>query len=101
MLFYSILGTSQTIAMIVMGVAAVTPVSITKTIAKGNIDDINAGSGRTMAYAAKLTMPVFFFAIFPLLMIGFNSKVRKSLWKEFQDSELYEWISKLCERCLK
>ena len=75
MSFYSILRTSQTIVMIAVGVAAVTPVRTTKTIAKGNIDNINVGFGRTMAYAAKLTMPVFFFAIFSLLMIGFNNKV--------------------------
>jgi hypothetical protein len=88
----SILGTSQFIAMIFVGIAAVLPVNISKEIAKKNIQEINHGNGRRWAYLAKLTMPIFFFLIFPLLLIGFNAKVRKCLIKELKASVLGQWM---------
>jgi hypothetical protein len=40
----------------------------------------------------KLTMPGFYFLLFPLLLIGFNRKVRTSLWKEAKESHSAENI---------
>jgi hypothetical protein len=41
-----LLGTTQSLALVVMGVAAVAPVVISKSIGKRNILDINSGNGR-------------------------------------------------------
>jgi len=88
----NILGTSQTVLMIVLGMIAMLPVLIGKINTKQNIDDINSGNLRTLIYLGKISMPIFYFLVFPLLVLAFNSRMRKYLLKELNES----WIGLFC-----
>ena len=88
----NILGTSQTVLMLALAVVAVAPISIGKTLIKKNIEEINFGKGRTLMYLGKISMPTFTFLLFPLLMLAFNRKVRKSLWRELKETGAGKWI---------
>lgn len=88
----NILGTSQTVLMLVLAIVAVAPISIGKALIKKNINDINSGKGRALMYLGKISMPTFTFLLFPLLMLAFNHKVRKSLWRELKETGTGKWI---------
>ena len=89
----NILGTSQTVLMIVLAIIAILPVTRAKVLMKKNIADINHCYLRNLCYLAKISMPTFTFLIFPLLMLTFNHRVRKSLIKELKETSLGK---KLC-----
>ena len=84
----NILGTSQTVLMIFLAVLAIIPAAKSKAFLKVNADDINHGYVRKLYYAGKITMPTFTFLLFPLLMLAFNHKVRRSLIRELRET----WI---------
>ena len=86
----NILGTSQTVLMILLAVLALLPVSRSKAMIKRNIEDINHGYLRKLYYTGKISMPTFTFLLFPLLMLAFNHKVRRSLIRELRET----WIGK-------
>ncbi len=92
----NILGTSQTVSMIIFAVIAVIPVSVGKTRTKLNIEDINRGNLRLLIYLGKISMPTFYFLLFPLLMLAFNQRVKKSLLKEVKESWIALWFCGLC-----
>lgn len=86
----NILGTGQTVLMILLAVLAVLPAAKSKVLIKMNADDINHGHVRKLYYLSKISMPTFTFLLFPLLMLAFNHKVRRSLIRELRES----WIAK-------
>lgn len=88
----NILGTSQTVSMIIIAVIGVLPVSVVKTQMKKNVEAINFGTLRTLTYVGKMSMPLFYFFFFPLLMLVFNGKVRKSIFREFKASKMCELL---------
>jgi hypothetical protein len=47
---------------------------------------MNEGHVRALIYAGKILMPTLTFCVFPLLMLAFNGRVRKSLLKELRES---------------
>jgi len=84
----NILGTSQTVIMIVFGIIAMIPVSVGRIRGQQKIEDINSGNLRALIYLGKISMPTFYFLIFPLLMLAFNLRVRKYLLKELKESKI-------------
>lgn len=80
----NILGTSQTIVMTFLSMAALVPSILTKSYAKAYPDQLNAGFGRFCVYFSKITIPTVFFLTLPLLMYAFNTKVRRTVIRELK-----------------
>jgi hypothetical protein len=91
----NILGTSQTVLMLVFGMIAMIPVAIARIRAKQNIEHINGGNLRILFYISKISMPTFYFLLFPLLMLAFNYRIRKYLIKELKESRIKFWSFEL------
>jgi hypothetical protein len=88
----NMLGTIQTFSMIILSILSLIPIVVGKSLAKKNIELINSGYLRTMVYVGKISLPVFLFLIFPLLIVAFNPKVRNSLIRELKVSHTSRWI---------
>ena len=78
----TILGATQSFVLISLSLLSIIPLTIVRSIAKKNIDDINHGYLRNLVYASKMLMPTFTFLLFPIIMISFNQRIKKSLIKE-------------------
>ena len=80
-----ILGASGTLALIVLIVLIYIPASISRYIAHIDPDRINHGSGRLWNYASRFSIPILHYCILPIITIGSNSKMRKTLKREMKD----------------
>ena len=77
-----ILGTGQTLVLIILASVCLIPASWARTIAKNNIQDINSGNGRLMVYAGRIALVTFVNYVFPFLFFFNNTKMRKTLIRE-------------------
>ena len=92
------LGTGQTLVLVVLAMMCLLPASKARAIAKNDIKDINSGSGRLMVYAGRMVMAVFVNFVFPTLFFV-NSKMRKTLIREakdqFKETQIASWCVRL------
>ena len=80
-----ILGASGTLALSVLIILIYIPASISRFIAHIDPDRINYGSGKLLNYASRFSIPILHYCILPIITIGSNSKMRKTLMREFKD----------------
>lgn len=80
-----ILGASGTLALTVLIILIYIPASISRYIAHIDPDRINSGSGRLWNYTSRFSIPIIHYCILPIITIGSNSKMRKTLMREFKD----------------
>ena len=88
------IGTGQTLVMIVFALTCLLPAWKARTIARKDIKDINSGSGRLMVYVGRMAMQGFVNFVIPFLFLV-NSKMRKTLLREakdqFMETQLASW----------
>ena len=86
-----ILGASGTLAIIVLIILLNTPASRARYIAHIDPDAINHGTGRLWNYASRFSLPILNYCLLPIIILGSNSKMRKTLKRELKD-----FIEDLC-----
>ena len=62
-----------------------TPASRARYIAHIDPDVINHGTGRLWNYASRFSLPILNYCLLPIIILGSNSKMRKTLKREFKD----------------
>jgi hypothetical protein len=80
-----IIGSSGTFLTAVLVVVLLTPAAISKSILIEDPNKINSGSGRLWSYLSRISMPILSYCVLPIIIIGSNSKMRKTLLREIQD----------------
>jgi hypothetical protein len=81
-----ILGASGTLAIIVLIILLSTPAIKVRNIAKIDPASLNYGSGRLWNYISRFSLPFLNYCLLPIIIIGSNSKMRKTLKREIKDS---------------
>jgi len=86
-----ILGASGTLAIIAVIILLNAPATKVRSIAKIDPGMMNHGSGRLWNYASRFSLPILNYFLLPIIIIGSNSKMRKTLKREIKD-----FIDNLC-----
>ena len=81
-----IIGNGQNLLLVVLCFASLIPMVIGKSLAIQNIDNVNYGICRACLYIGKIFLSVCTTVICPALIIANNSKMRKTIIKEFKES---------------
>jgi hypothetical protein len=69
---------------------AVIPFQIGKAMMVKNTDEVNHGYARKLKYLGYISMPTVTFLLFPLLMLAFNHKVRRSFIRELKETPIWK-----------
>jgi hypothetical protein len=80
-----ILGVSGALILVLLVILIYIPASVSRYIAHIDPDSINYGSGRLWNYASRFSIPILHYCIFPIIILGTNSKMRKTLKREIKD----------------
>jgi hypothetical protein len=79
-----IIGSSGTLTSIASIILLLIPAAISKSVAKDDPILINTGSGRLWSYASRISIPILGYCVMPIIIIVYNSKMRKTLRREIQ-----------------
>jgi hypothetical protein len=78
----NIIGASGTLVTVLLIFLLLVPSMILRNIGVSNIESINHGTGRLQMYLSRVTLPLLFYCVLPLVVIAGNSKMRKSIRRE-------------------
>jgi hypothetical protein len=81
----ALLGVGGALILIVLIVLVYIPTSICRYIVGIDPDSINYGTGRFWNYISRFSIPIIHYCIFPMIILGTNSKMRKTLKREIKD----------------
>jgi hypothetical protein len=83
-----IFGAGQMVLVIFLGMLFVFPITFARASARNSYEEINR-SGRVWIYLSKVSMPSFYYLVFPCFIILSNNQLRESLLRNFQESWLW------------
>ena len=79
-----IIGSSGALITTLLIILLLTPTLISKSIVRNDPNNINSGSGRLWSYASRISIPILGYCVMPIIIIAYNSKMRKTLRREIQ-----------------
>jgi len=79
----------QTLFVIFLALLFLLPLTFLRAIARENLENFSTGNGRMWFYVTKIITPTFFQFVFPFSVIFNNSKMWKSLRRDFLESSLW------------
>jgi len=80
----TIIGETGSLVAVILTMILLVPSVISKSYATDDINSLNHGYGRTWMYISKMSMPILFDCVLPLVLIVGSPKMRKSIWKGIQ-----------------
>ena len=87
-----ILGNGLSLIFLLLCLAALIPLYLARLRAKKDISEVNHGWTRALVYFERMTLPLMSTIICPLLIIQFNSKIKKSIIKELKETKVVKWV---------